>query len=265
MTLLPAPAQAQNAGPTTAESSSVSAQEMDEAIRQVINRPEFTWRLPREQVETAESQTWSAFWDSVGDSIEKALDAVMRFLRKIADWIDRHFPEHEQGPLDTRDWLTPAQILLFAVLAAAASTLAILLFRLWKRRKQPHSEIVAQATPLSADILKEDTLADERPSEEWMDLARQFMEQGEWRLAIRAMFLACLAHLARRGHLTIAKHKSNREYLSELERRAHDLPIMLSAFTENTRTLEQIWYGNHSATTETIRVFQDNQNVIMKN
>jgi hypothetical protein len=241
----------------------VSAQTLDGAINEVISQPEYTWRLPRERVETKESQTWNAFWAGVDKWLQDSMESVLRVLRKIQDWLDRLFPERERAPAENVDWLTPVQVLLFVVTAVAASILAILVYRLWKRRQQTRPTVLAGAAPPSADILNEDVQADARPSDEWMDLARQLMERGEWRLAIRAMFLACIAALADSGRLTIAKHKSNREYLGELQRKAHDRPTALVAFTRNVQMLERVWYGDHAATPDMAREFTDNQNAVL--
>ena len=245
------------------ETPAVSAPELDEAIRHVIQSPEYSWRLPRESTASPESQTWAAFWEDVDAKLRDALDSLVRLLRRFRDWLDRLFPERNPSPTTTGNWGTPVQAFLFVAMAAAASILAVLLYRLWKRRREARPLVLATAVAPAATLTEEAT-ADERPSDQWMALARQFMDGGEWRLAIRAMFLAGLAHLAQSGRLTLARHKSNRDYLAELERRAHDRPAALTAFAHNTQLVERVWYGRHSATATTAKSFADNQAIIME-
>ena len=97
----------------------------------------------------------------------------------------------------------------------------------------------------------------------WMALARDLLAKGETRLALRAMFLGALAHLAHAERLTVARFKSNRDYRTELERKAHDLPEVLTAFGQNVRLVERVWYGAHSATSEQVEAFAANQTRIL--
>jgi hypothetical protein len=81
--------------------------------------------------------------------------------------------------------------------------------------------------------------------DEWLRLAREQIEKGEERLAIRALFLATLALLGERNLLKIARFKSNRDYREELFLRARSLQELRRAFDENTGLFERSWYGMH--------------------
>jgi hypothetical protein len=78
------------------------------------------------------------------------------------------------------------------------------------------------------------------------------------RLALRAFFLSGLAHLAAREVLTLARHKSNRDYEAELRRRARDQPPLLEAFAQNIAVVERVWYGQHAVDAEALRNFELN-------
>jgi Domain of unknown function (DUF4129) len=91
-----------------------------------------------------------------------------------------------------------------------------------------------------------------------MRLARELLERGEFRLALRAFYLASLAHLAAKNLIRIARFKSNREYERELRRRAHSFPDLLSIFGDNLSTLERIWYGTHAADRDLVDRFAAN-------
>jgi hypothetical protein len=96
-------------------------------------------------------------------------------------------------------------------------------------------------------LRKEDVSAALLPEEEWLAMSRDFAARGEWRLAMRAMYLSALAGLARREMLSLARGKSNREYARELSRKAHQHPEMLEPFQGLMHDFERVWYGCHPA------------------
>jgi hypothetical protein len=83
------------------------------------------------------------------------------------------------------------------------------------------------------------------------------------RLALRALYLGCLAHLARRGIITIAKYKSNHDYEKELRHKTAESSELISAFSNNIATFESIWYGMHDISQETFADFNENHKRIM--
>lgn len=89
------------------------------------------------------------------------------------------------------------------------------------------------------------------------------MEQGSLRLALRAFFLATLAHLAKQEMITIAKYKSNREYEQELHRSAHHKQGIPALFSKNVAVFDRSWYGMYKVTPEDIKRFISNQERIM--
>jgi hypothetical protein len=108
------------------------------------------------------------------------------------------------------------------------------------------------------DLTDETIRADQLPEDGWTKLARQLLENGEYRLATRAYYLATLANLAQRNLVGIAHFKSNRDYESELHRRGHAIPGLAPVFGENLLMLERIWYGLHPADREFVQRFATN-------
>ncbi len=78
------------------------------------------------------------------------------------------------------------------------------------------------------------------------------------RLALRALYLASLAHLGQRELIVIAKFKSNHEYERELRRRAQTREELLAAFGQNITTFEAAWYGMHEVTRDNLDQFTAN-------
>jgi len=130
-----------------------------------------------------------------------------------------------------------------------------------RQRTRTH-HVEAESAPDLPDIEAEETTADELPEDGWLTLARDLLERGEPRLALRALFLATLARLDGIQLIRIARFKSNRDYLRELERRARTEPDLRIAFLENMRLFESVWYGAHDPTPERVHRFTENQDRI---
>jgi hypothetical protein len=90
------------------------------------------------------------------------------------------------------------------------------------------------------------------PESEWLALAADLIARGEVRLALRAYYLACLSALAGHGVVSIARYKTNRDYVRELQRRAHSWPEIIGAFASSATLFDRSWYGCHEVTDSTI-------------
>jgi len=238
------PAAADDAGDAAAPSS-VSPTELDQAIREVLEQREYSWRMPREE-EAGEKGIVVTFLESVVEWTRQFLKTLRGWAEKVMDWLrslfERRTPGDRGGGLG---WMTATQSMLFVLLAAVVCALVLLCWRMWKQRHRPRADVVAQAIASAPDLTDDNVVADQLPVESWLARAQELMQQGDLRLALRALYLASLAHLAQRELIRIAKFKSNREYEQELRRRAHVHPELLSAFSTNVSTFEQVWYGRY--------------------
>ena len=242
---------------------SVAASDLNLSIERVLTKREFTWRLPREQQDLPpEQKGWFVtFIEGVRGTLLGGMKTIRDWIRGIVEWFERRFPT--RAPRDGRHsgagygWLISLRILIFILLALVASAVAIIFIRLWKRRRR--KEIIA-AQPVAAkpDLTDENIIADQLPEDGWLKLARELMEQGNFRLALRALYLASLAHLAGRELVSIAKFKTNRDYETELRRRARALPELQTAFAQNVGAFDRVWYGQHDITPDNLQHFQAN-------
>ena len=96
------------------------------------------------------------------------------------------------------------------------------------------------------------------PEDEWLKLANEMLAKGDLRLALRAFYLATLAHLAAREIVSIARFKSNRDYQAEVNRRARGAAELRTAFTENVGAFDRAWYGLYEVTAEGVAEFRSN-------
>lgn len=243
----------------------VSTVELDRQISDVINQREYSWRLPRpDKADDAnQSHGWLArFLDGIVITVKSWAKKVGQWLSDLVEWLvkklGRWFVGNRRGDGSNTDWLGVSRWLLFGLLAVVASVLAIAILRMWRRRRRPAGEVEAQPVAALPDLDDENIVADQLPEDDWLRMARELAEQGDFRSALRALFLASLAHLAQREMITLARFKSNREYERELQRRARARPEVQTAFAENVTIYDRVWYGLHETSREIVDQFTSN-------
>ncbi|MDZ4858553.1 MAG: DUF4129 domain-containing protein [Candidatus Hydrogenedentes bacterium] len=232
------------------------ADQLDEAISQTLEQREYAWRFPKQIPDDAfEDNFLSLFLQSILVSVGEMFKAIGRAI----EWFFNLF----QGGGSTMDvgfgWETATRILWIIVLGGVLFALLLIIWRILKQRKIALVQSVATPVVAVPNVEEEDVTADALPEDGWLALARELMERGEYRLAMRALFLATLAVLAHRDLIRIAKYKSNREYLREIERHGHSVPEMPPAFAESVNTFERVWYGRHALDRFGLDVFNTRQ------
>lgn len=252
-----ATARAEPAAAPPASSARVDAAQLDHSIERVLQRREYLWRLPREPLAEKGGLTLliEDIFNTIGRWYRKVGDAVGDFF----DWLRRAF----QGDRSSRSpgegefsFASSAKWIIFAACAFAIIGFGVLLWRLYKQEKI--RTVKAEAMTGAPDLAADDVAADQLPEDGWMQLARELIARGEMRLALRASFLAGLAHLGQRGLISIARYKSNLEYERELRRRARARGELTAAFDQNRAAFERSWYGPHAVTPEIIESFNRN-------
>jgi hypothetical protein len=231
---------------------------LERSISDVIQQREYTWRVPRESAPAKPKTklTWlDRFFKSVGEALKSVAQKAFSWLRKIVQWLTPRPRAGGKGP--ALDWFGALKFLLILLCLALVVLIAVLAWRMWRNPRAP-DEVVAEPLPAPPDLTSEHTAADQLPEDGWLQLARELLASGDLRLALRAWYLASLAHLAERNLITIARYKSNRDYERELARRAHSLPGVLPVFSENVSTFDRVWYGLHEVTRDLLDNFAAN-------
>jgi hypothetical protein len=250
----PASVQARAAG------TGVNPRELDRAIEKVLQKREYRWRIPQDREKQLARPK---------GIVGRFFDSIVRWTKKIASWLGEQYdrfrnwlrsliPDRQkEGGGPPGQW--EGRVSYFVLLLAVVVSLFVLGYWWIARRRRALPDVLA-ATPFVAAerVADEDVAADELPEEEWQKLARELLQRGELRLALRAMYLALLAHLARLDLIHIARYKSNLDYRRELQRRAHDRVGAMEAFSDNILLFERTWYGRHDVTENLIRQFEDN-------
>ncbi len=260
------PARAADAAPINAPStvtpaaSPIAPADLDRALNQTIHEAKYTWRMPREKiVEPATSESpITRFLEKAGKMLRKWIRAALDWLSKWLDKLFRRERTHSTSSAASGyGWIMMLQILLYGLVAGVLAALAILFYRVWRDRRKAAAAISEPIQP-APDLTDENVHAGQLPEDGWLNLARELLERGEFRLAMRAFFLASLSHLAARNLIGLARFKSNHDYERELRRRGHSFPDLLLVFADNLLSFERIWYGTHEASREAVDRFAGN-------
>jgi uncharacterized protein DUF4129 len=253
--LLPAAANGQAPAPAPA----VSPNELNQAIDQVIHRPEFTWRMPRAPQPPAESANWFV------RQTQAFLNAMGRGVRQVGKWIDQFFTwlgdklKHLLPGIGGNQPAADARRLRLFIYALLAGVAIVLAWLLWQVRRTRKRRVAVKVTPTAIPVVElnnPDLQADQQPLDEWLLLARDCTARQEFRLALRAFYLAGLSYLAGRSLISIQRGKSNRDYARELRRKARNQADLLAAFQQNLGVFEKTWYGLYDVDRSLVEQFE---------
>jgi hypothetical protein len=227
---------------TPASHADVAPADLHRSIQQVMQAPEYDWRLPK--AAASKNASWLSVLDrlftSIRHAVAAAVDGAGNLLRRIFDWLFPRAGANRPGapPGTGLNWTVAA---LIALVVLAGALFAWQRSR-WKRSganapvPQPLQMVKLDAPDLTPDLLPEDR---------WVELAEACLSEGNYRLALRALYLACLAWLGRRQYLGIHAAKTNRDYQAEFNRRARELPAARALFAGSVARFERAWYGLH--------------------
>lgn len=160
--------------------------------------------------------------------------ALAELWRKFVAWLWSLMPDAPKGTLPSDSRLT--QIIVVLLVAAMIGVALWRLLPLIKRQQ------FAARSLLERDERK--VLGERlRPGQRAADLlaeAEAAAREGNLRAAIRKGYIAFLCELAERRVITLASHKTNRDYLEVVGTR----PALSSAMRRLTATYESHWYGD---------------------
>jgi hypothetical protein len=232
----------------------VDPERLDHSIEQTLERREFAWRF-RRVAEAKQEGLIDGWLKAIGKWFEKLKEAIWRNLIALMRWLmSRHHPKESSGNVDFE--FPPMKSILYVALGISLLVLGLAAWRYWRGPRR--QTLVAEAVTPLPDLNADDVHADELPEDGWMQLARELVARGELRLALRAAYLAGLAHLGQQQFVSIARHKSNLDYQRELRRRARSRAELLAAFDENLVAFERAWYGDHGVTMPIFEEFTQN-------
>ena len=243
----------------------ISVGELDQALDRVLEQPDFRWRLqPRPAAsKPQEDGLVTGFVRTTFDTAYQIVRTVYRWVNRVRRWFADLFPGGKKSEDvavepkigDHRGWLGALRLVAYSLLAAVAGLLVFVAWKVWQHNRATAPLAASPAAALTgAPALADDNVEASRlPADGWLELARQQMAAGDWRLALRALFLATLARHARDGLLSLAKFKTNLDYEIELRRRAYSRAGLVEEFRGQRRQFEEVWYGAVPASDAVVR------------
>jgi hypothetical protein len=251
----------------TQQQAPVSPVELDRSIEETMQRREFAWRMPRDTIEPEEQKDRgpiAAAIEWIIEMVGKGLRKIGGWVKKLIEWLEGLLPKpNNKTEVTSGNWITPVRIVLIVLLIILLAVLAYIFIKIWQRRRPGPVETVSAVAAPTPDLTDESIKADDLSTNRWLTLARELADKGQLRLAMRALYLATLAHLADHEMITIEVYKSNREYERELKRRAHEHPELISIFSASLNFFERVWYGMYRIVQADFDVFDANHQRII--
>jgi hypothetical protein len=251
-----------SATPPPAAQPAVTAPVLDRAIDGALADADLQWAL-RPLPQKKDAEPGNAFQRFLRDCMGFLIGVLRSIGRAIADfftWVERLFT---RGAHDSSAYRFPhvnaelVRLLLYLVTGAVGLGLIWIVVQLWRQGRPARSTTVLGATAVAAapDLRDESVQAAQLPCDGWLALAREQIAAGQWRLALRALYLATLARRAAEGLLVLARSKTNLDYERELTRRALARRDLVDHFRLRRRTFEEVWYGDSAATEPAVRAW----------
>lgn len=169
---------------------------------------------------------------------DKGESFFQRWVNWFLTWIKSLFPDSPELPNVDRSGFQPLSVVIqIAVYALVIGLIGFLIYkfapviaeRFSKREKKERASRVILGEHVDASTSATDLFAE----------AENFARQGDLRAAIRKGYIALLCDLADRKVIGLARHKTNRDYLRDVRKRAPLFARMKNA----TGSFERHWYG----------------------
>ena len=239
--------------------AAITPEELRKSIDQSMQGHEYDWRLPPETVAQTKSSWLLNMVDQLFRGFAWLLKQIGGAIERLIRWI------FESSTSGTEAGAAPAHALSVGIYVAIGMILilgALLAVRILRaRRARPGAAL--GSVPVAVLLEDESVTPDQLPEDGWVDMAEKCLREQNYRLALRAFYLANLAWLGRHEWIAINPGKTNGEYAADLRRRAREFPEARGVFAENLAAFERTWYGLHEATPEAVEHFRD-RNLRMK-
>lgn len=235
--------------------------DLQRAVQEAAQSPEYDWRIAPKITEKQQPSWFVAATDRIVASTRAFLrslgDGIARLLRWIFGGNEGRSPRPGAPPA----FVLPVGIWVLIVVILAAAGFAFV-----RMRYPPRRSVVSGAgfAPIATKEDAEDMDPLRFPEQTWIDLAERALAEQNWRLAMRAFYLASLGWLGRREFLQIHSGKTNREYELELRKRTRAVPMARDLFAGNIAAFERAWYGMHEIGNEDVERFRTHMREMQK-
>ena len=182
-------------------------------------------------------------------SAVKGPNALTRLIRDFIEWLKKILPKPGPAQAGSGEWFVVVIKILVGLSAVALVVfLAKLLIGRFKRTKR-----IKPPKKKQPRIVLGERLEPEQTATDLLSEAEALARSGDLRAAIRKAYIALLVELGDRKIISLAQHKTNRDYLNALR----SLPPLHSRMRGLTDSFERHWYGFADATQSDWQDFRD--------
>ncbi|MFT3707198.1 MAG: DUF4129 domain-containing protein [Archangium sp.] len=219
-------------------------------VKDILSRPEFENVIEKEGDEATPDEP-------------KAPDEpgwLAKLFKRFLEWLDELAKKKQTDddgggqvdvPTGSRD-MAGANVVMIAALVVVAAVLIYILARSISRKK-PDETALDESGGISQQPLEKDAMsALSKPPETWAGLADELAAKGDFREAIRHLYLALLSRLHRDGVIDYDPTLSNWEYLFAFK----GAGALKLGFRELTRRFDFAWYGNEGVDSSAWSIFR---------
>ncbi len=160
--------------------------------------------------------------------------ALTRLINRFLRWLASLFPETK--PLQPGNAMALSRIAQVVVIGVCVLAIGLLIWKFApaylrnRRKKKPKRE---------ARIVLGERLEPDQTSADLLAQAESLARSGDLRAAIRKAYIALLCELGDRKVISLAQHKTNRDYLGAVR----DRPSLFLSMRGLTNSFEIHWYG----------------------
>ncbi|WP_338867479.1 DUF4129 domain-containing protein [Myxococcus stipitatus] len=227
--------------------ANTNARRSADRARDILARPEFAVAPPRpEESKDPEASMQMSWWTQFTTWLAKLLEELFERAPEATP------PQQPPSPgLVSGGQAADALVVMLVGLTVAV--LAVVLWRALRKVRPAEEGSGLEVSTLDAATLARDPAhALSRPPEGWAQLADELAARGEYREAVRGLYLALLSRLHREGAILYDVTLSNWDYLRQFKGRSEWKP----RFRELTLRFDFAWYGNTPVTSTGYQEFR---------
>ena len=171
---------------------------------------------------------------------------LMRIISRIIEWLEKLLERLRLDISLSSGFVLSLKLVFYSVLGALFVVIMVLLIR----------RVVGRVSSPLKPVARE-TLSTEhwRPgnSQELRKKAQEFAKQGDYRSAVRYLYLSILVYLDEKGEIEYDRTETNSEYLEKV---SMDSPLY-GGLAILTTVFERCWYGLTALSGEEYSQFRD--------
>ncbi len=162
--------------------------------------------------------------------------ALTRLINRFLRWLSRSISLPRSKPLQPGSAMTLSSVAQVVVIGVSV---AAIVFLIWKFAPRYLRNRRKKKTKRGARIVLGERLEPDQTSADLLAQAEALARSGDLRAAIRKAYIALLCELGDRKVISLAQHKTNRDYLGAVR----DRPSLFLSMRGLTNSFEVHWYG----------------------